>query len=106
MLGEAGFTRMAELNHAAAVKLAERLGAVDGVEIVNDTFFNEFTLRLDRPAAPVVEAMAGQGVLGGVPVSRLLPGEAALENLLVVAATETNTEAEMDKFADALGGAL
>ena len=48
LLGEAGLTRLARLNHAAAVALAERLAAVPGVRLVNDSFFNEFTLRLPR----------------------------------------------------------
>src|SRR5690349_17485341 len=71
LLGEAGFTRLAQLNHARAVALADRLAAVPGVTLLNDTFFNEFTLRLPRPAAPVVDALAGRGVLAGVPASRL-----------------------------------
>ncbi len=102
LLGEAGFTRLARLNHAAAVRLAERLAAVKGVDVVNDTFFNEFTVKLPKPAAPVVDALAGRGILGGVPVSRLYPNEPALANLLLLAATETNTDADMDALAGAL----
>src|ERR1700756_244445 len=49
LLGEAGFTRLAELNHAQAIALAERLAKVPGVTVLNDSFFNEFTLRLSRP---------------------------------------------------------
>ena len=106
LLGETGFTRLAELNHARAVQLAEKLGAVSGVEVVNDSFFNEFTLRLPKPAAPVVEKLARKGVLAGVPGGRLWPRKKELANLLIVAATETNTEAEMDLFARSLTEAL
>jgi glycine dehydrogenase subunit 1 len=102
LLGEAGFTRLAELNHAAAVNLAARLAEVPDVGVVNDTFFNEFTLRLPRPAAPVVEALARRGVLGGVPVSRFWPDRPELADLLLVAATETNTEDDMASFATTL----
>src|SRR5215212_9777762 len=70
LLGEAGLTRLARLNHAIAVAAAERLAAIPGVHLVNQGFFNEFTLRLPRPAAPVVEALARRGILGGIPVSR------------------------------------
>jgi glycine dehydrogenase subunit 1 len=79
---------------------------VKGVEIVNDTFFNEFTVKLPKPAASVVDALAGRGILGGVPVSRLYPNEPALANLLLLAATETNTDADMDALARALKEAL
>jgi glycine dehydrogenase subunit 1 len=102
LLGEAGLRRLARLNHARAVLLAERLGSVPGVEIVNDTFFNEFTLRLSKSAAPVVEQLAARRILGGVPVSRLHPGVPALDKLLLVAATETTTPQDIDDFARAL----
>jgi glycine dehydrogenase subunit 1 len=105
LLGEAGFTRLAELNHAKAVQLAEKLGRVGGVTVLNDTFFNEFAVRLPKPAAAVVETLAAQRVLAGVPVSRLWPGK-PLENLLLVAATETTTEEDMDIYVAKLGEAL
>src|SRR3954470_5860266 len=91
LLGEAGLARLARINHANAVKLADMLAGVTGVEVLNETFFNEFTARLPRPAAEVVERLAERGVLAGVPVSRLLPG-AGLEDLLLVASTEVNTD--------------
>ncbi|MEX0815199.1 MAG: aminomethyl-transferring glycine dehydrogenase subunit GcvPA [Dongiaceae bacterium] len=102
LLGEAGFTRLAALNHATAVRLAERLGDVAGVEVVNDSFFNEFTVRLRRPAAAVVDALAERGVLGGVPLSRFYPDDAALAPLMLVAATETNSDADIDALVGAL----
>ncbi|MDB5511550.1 MAG: glycine dehydrogenase [Enterovirga sp.] len=91
LLGEAGLTRLARVNHANAVKLAALLAEVPGVEVLNRTFFNEFTIRLRRPAREVVEALAARGVLAGVPASRLLPG-AGFEDLLIVASTEVNTD--------------
>jgi glycine dehydrogenase subunit 1 len=93
LLGEAGLRRLARINHANAVKLAERLAEIRGVDVVNETFFNEFTVRLPRPAAELVEALAERGVLGGVPVSRLLP-DAGLDDLLLVASSEGNTDAD------------
>jgi glycine dehydrogenase subunit 1 len=101
LLGEAGLKRLARINHANAVKLAEMLSEVKGVEVLNETFFNEFTVRLPRPAAEVVEALAERGVLGGVPVSRLLPG-AGLDDLLIVASTEVNTDEDRTTFAGTL----
>ena len=103
LLGEAGFTRLAALNHAKAVQLAERLESLPGVKVLNDSFFNEFTVRLGRPAAAVVENLAAKRILAGVPVSRLYPGRKELADLMLVAATETTTEADMDALAKALG---
>jgi len=101
LLGETGLRRLARINHANAVKLAERLSEVAGATVLNRTFFNEFTVRLSKPAAEVVEALAGKGVLGGVPVSRLLPG-AGLDDLLLVASTEVNTDDDRAAFVGAL----
>ncbi len=106
LLGEAGLTRLARLNHAAACILADRLAAVPGIDIVNQSFFNEFTVRLPKPAAPVVAALAEYGVLGGVPLSRLYPERDDLADLLLVAATETVTDDDMTQFAHALTEAL
>jgi glycine dehydrogenase subunit 1 len=97
LLGETGLKRLARINHAHAVKLAEMLGGVKGVEVLNDTFFNEFTLRLPRPAAEVVERLAERSILAGVPVSRLLPN-AGLDDLLLVASTEVNTDEDRAAF--------
>jgi len=91
LLGETGLKRLARVNHANAIKLADLLAGVKGVEVLNKTFFNEFTVRLSKPAAETVERLAEKGVLAGVPVSRLLPG-AGLDDLLLVASTEVNTD--------------
>lgn len=105
LLGEAGLSRLAELNHANAVKLADMLGCVKGVKLLTESFFNEFTLQLSKPAAEVVEALAEKGVLGGVPASRLLPG-AGLDDLLIVANTEINTDEDRAAFVAALAEVL
>jgi glycine dehydrogenase subunit 1 len=102
LLGEAGFQRLAALNHAAACVLADRLAKLPGVSVLNRGFFNEFTVKLPKPASAVVEALAKHGILGGVPASRLWPADKALENLLLIAVTETNTDADMDALTSSL----
>jgi glycine dehydrogenase subunit 1 len=106
LLGESGLRRLAELNHGNAVRAAERLARVPGVELVSDTFFNEFTLRLSKEARPVVRGLADRGILGGVSLGRLYPGAADLQNGLVVAVTETNTQEDVEALAGALEEAL
>jgi glycine dehydrogenase subunit 1 len=106
LLGEKGLRGLAEVNHVKAVAAAERLARVPGVSLVNDSFFNEFTLRLPKEARPAVREMAEHGVLGGVSLGRLYPDEHALANGLVVAVTETVTEDDVEAFAKALEGVL
>ncbi|MBM3561323.1 MAG: aminomethyl-transferring glycine dehydrogenase subunit GcvPA, partial [Alphaproteobacteria bacterium] len=50
LLGERGLAGLAAVNHATAVRTAERLGAVPGVRVLSSAFFNEFALRLPRAA--------------------------------------------------------
>jgi glycine dehydrogenase subunit 1 len=106
LLGEAGFKRLARLNHAQAVKLARMLGTVPGVELLNSSFFNEMTIRLPVPAAPVVDLLARADVLAGLPVSRLEPDNPACANLIVLAATELTADADIAMLADCLHAAI
>lgn len=103
LLGQTGLHDLAALNHAKARRLARAMTAVRGVEVLTPRFFNEIAVRLPHPAAPVVEALAHNGVLAGVPVSRLAPG---FDDVLLMAATETSTEADIATVAQAIAGAL
>ena len=106
LLGEAGLTRLARLNHQRAVRLSKALRAVPGVELLNKSFFNEMTIRLPVPAAPIVEILAKADILAGVPVSRLIPNDPSVENLVVLAATELTTDQDIDMLGECLHAAL
>ncbi len=101
LLGEKGLRELALINHANAVALVEALEKTPGVEVLNRSFFNEFTLQVKGSAAQLVERMAARGVLAGVPVSRLLP-KAGLDDLLLVASSEVNTNEDRATFVAAL----
>ena len=105
LLGETGLRRLAKVNHAHAVDLAERLGAVPGVSVLNETFFNEFTIRTPRDAKGLIDDLARRGVIGGLPVSRLAPN-AGLDDLVLVAATELDSAADRAAYAAALAQCL
>jgi len=102
LLGETGLRRLALANHAGAVALADSLSEVPGVSVLNDSFFNEFTIRVPGNAAEVVDALTHSGILGGVPVSRLEPDRPELADLIVIACTETNTDADRAALVAAL----
>lgn len=106
LLGEDGYRRLAELNHAKAMELADGLAAIPGVDMMNDSFFNEFTVRLPVDAVGIVETLAADGIFAGVPASRLFPDTADCANLLIVAATETNSSDEIDRYCEALQGVI
>ena len=97
LLGEKGLRQLAALNHAKAVAAAERLARVPGVEPGQRQLLQRI-----HPAAAAGGAARrsarwpSSGMLGGVSLGRLYPGEAALENGLVVAVTETVTEEDVE----------
>jgi glycine dehydrogenase subunit 1 len=102
LLGEKGLRTLAQINHLGAVAAAERLSKVAGVELVTPAFFNEFTLKLPVEARPVVRTLADRGILAGVSLGRLYPGEDGLANGLVVAVTETTSAEDVETLAAAL----
>jgi glycine dehydrogenase subunit 1 len=105
LLGQTGLKRLATINHANAVKLADMLSGVKGVEVLQKNFFNEFTVKLSKPAAQVVNSLAAKGILAGVPFSRLAP-DAGLNDLLIIANTEVNTDEDRAAFIDALNDVI
>ncbi len=102
LLGEAGLRRVAALNHEAACNTADALSAVRGVTVLTRSFFNEFTIRLTKNATGVVEALAADGVLAGVPGERLWPHDKEAHDLLIVAATECVTDGDIGALSKSL----
>jgi len=102
LLGEKGLRQLAQLNHARACEAAEQLETIPGVTVINESFFNEFTVNLPVEARPAVHAMVQKGVLGGVSLGRLYPGVDALKNGLVIAVTETSTSEDIAALKAAL----
>jgi len=102
LLGEKGLRQLAAENHRLACQAADRLAKVPGVSVLNDNFFNEFTLMVGQDAREVVHKLAAKGVLGGVSLGRLYPGVDRLSEGLLVAVTETTSEEDIEALANAL----
>lgn len=106
LLGGEGLARLAAVNHDKAQTLTERLAKVPGVKVLNDAYFNEATVVLPRDAREVVRELADRKVLGGVSLGRLFPEDSDLHNGLLVTATETVTDQDIEVFARELEGVL
>ena len=102
LLGEKGLTHLAALNHARACQTADRLAKIPGVKLLTGRFFNEFALELPVPARKAVRDMAEMGVLGGVSAARLYPDLPDMENVLLIAVTETVSPSDIDALVRAL----
>ena len=106
LLGEHGLRRLAEINHARAMETAQRLAVIPGVRIVNDLYFNEFTVVLPIKSRALVRELAPKGVMAGVSLGRLYPDDGEIEHGLVIAVTEMTTNEDIDALAQAIEGEL
>jgi glycine dehydrogenase subunit 1 len=95
LLGETGLRKLAALNHQMARKLAAAVGDLPGFEVLTPRFFNEIAVRTPVPAADLVQTLSDNGVLAGVPVSRLDP-KAGMDDVLLLAATEVTRDVDIE----------
>jgi glycine dehydrogenase subunit 1 len=104
LLGPQGIARTAQACMARTAELAAALGRVPGVAAAFDApRFHEATLTLDRPVAPVLEALARRGILGGLDLTERYP---ELGHALLVCATETKTPSDIRAYAQALADVM
>lgn len=97
LLGKNGFKKLAKINHSKACQLADRLEQVNGVELVTTNFFNEFTISLTKNSKDIVDELANESIVAGLPVDG---------NKLVVCATEITSDEDIEAFANALEAKL
>jgi glycine dehydrogenase subunit 1 len=104
LMGPLGLARVAAACHARTRELLAALGRIDGVRrAFTAPYFHECVLQLDRPVAPVLEALAARDILGGID---LTPHHPELGNALLVCATETKTSTDIRRLGSALRDAL
>jgi glycine dehydrogenase subunit 1 len=101
LLGPAGLERVARACAARTRELVAGLTSLPGVRAAfAGPCFHEAVLQLDRPVAPLLEALAAEGIVGGYDLAREYP---ELGHALLVCATETRTEADIERYARTLG---
>ena len=104
LIGPAGLAQVAESCMARTHQLVAALGRQRGVrQAFTGPRFHESVLQLDRPAAAVLRELESQGILGGVDLSGDYP---ELGSAILVCATETKTDGDIERYANALGSAL
>ncbi|MHB8254397.1 MAG: aminomethyl-transferring glycine dehydrogenase subunit GcvPA [Acidiferrobacter sp.] len=101
LLGPAGLKQVALASHAHTARLVARLTAIPGVRSAFPglPFFHEAVLRIDAPISDVLRALEAQGILGGYALGDAFSG---LHDGLLVCATETKTEADIERYAEHL----
>lgn len=91
LLGEKGFRQAGYLSAKNAHKLSEKLAA-KGVKTLNDNFFNEFVIEVDD-ADKFLAKLKSANIIGGLKLD---------DKKVLVAATEMNTDEEIDLYIKSL----
>lgn len=104
LLGFHGLRSVATRSHRNTVRLVEGLTAIEGIDRqFNGPYFHEVALRLDRPPAQVLSQLSDRNILGGYDLSAVYP---RFENALLVCATETKTDSDIDAYVAAMAEAM
>ncbi len=104
-MGRNGLRQVAELcfhgSHYAADAIAKLKGFVVNPQAPTQAFFKEFVVRLPRPVAEVNRHLRERhGIVGGYDLGRDYPH---LQAHMLIAVTEVNTRAGIDRLVRALG---
>ena len=92
LLGEIGFKQLAKINHAKACQLADAVSKIKGVKVLNDSFFNEFT----------IEVKGAKNIVENLSKKKIIAGYAPTEDKIILAATELTTDEHIEKLVEAL----
>ena len=105
LLGPDGLAKVAAASANNLRALRERLLAIPGVAPLfgGRTHFHELALKLPKPAAEVIEALAARRIVGGVSLGEEYPQHG---DALLVCTTETKRASDLDAFAEALAAVL
>ena len=104
-LGPHGLRDVATLGAARAAELEAALAAVGVGRLHPGPYLNEFAIRVPR-ARNVHRRLLDRGVLAGLALADVEHDDAALQDALLVCATEVTTTAEIERFAAALDDIL
>jgi glycine dehydrogenase subunit 1 len=104
LMGATGLERVASACMARTAELVDALTRVPGVKhAFAGARFHEAVLQLDRPVAPVLEALSARGIEGGYNLAADYP---ELGNALLVCATEARSREDIALYAAALTDVL
>jgi len=102
--GKKGLSELALMNLSKAEYAKKAASQMEGCRVAfSFPTFNEFVLEIDKDPEKVLERIKEEGILGGLPMRNFYP---ELDHHLLITVTEMVTKEEIDRWAEALEGAL
>jgi glycine dehydrogenase subunit 1 len=96
LLGEIGFKKLAQINHHRACFAFDELNKVKGLKVLNENFFNEFTIEFTKNAQEINHKLLAKNIIGGY----------CVDNKMILAFSELTSEEEIKNLAKNLGEIL
>ena len=96
LLGEIGYKKLALINHKKACDAYEILSKIKGVKILNENFFNEFTIEFSKNAHEINQKLLAKNIIGGY----------CVDNKMILAFTELTSEEDIQNLAKNLSEIL
>jgi len=96
LLGEIGYKKLALINHQKACEAYEILSKIKGVKVLNENFFNEFTIEFSKNAHEVNQKLLAKNIIGGY----------CVDNKMILAFSELTSEEDIKLLAKELGEIL
>lgn len=96
LLGEIGYKKLALLNHQKACEAYEVLSKIKGVKVLNDNFFNEFTIEFSKNAHEVNQKLLAKNIIGGY----------CVDNKMILAFSELTSDEDIKLLAKELSTIL
>ncbi len=104
LLGPEGLRRVAVQSHTNTLALVEALEKIPGVKrIFSGPVFHEAALSLPKQTNEVLSKLKDQGIIAGLDLQAFYPD---MNNALLICATETKTEVDLQRYAQQLKQAL
>ncbi len=104
LLGPHGLRQVAAASHARTRELVARLERLELRPRFAAPYFNEVAVDLGQHAGPLLDYLfENDGIIGGYDLAR---ADERLADTLLICTTETKTEADLDRYAEALAAAL
>jgi len=96
LLGEIGFKKLALINHQKACEAYGILSKIKGIKILNENFFNEFTIEFSKNAQEINQKLLAKNIIGGY----------CIENKMILAFSELTSEEDIKNLAKNLSEIL
>jgi len=100
VVGPEGLKEVANISIQRAHYLSQKLGEISGIKVLFPNFLNEFVIKFESASVDeIIQKLESQNILAGINLGKK---SSEMQNCLMIAVTEMNEVADIDKFIEIL----